>query len=102
MSRPAEESGRDRNLPERFRVEALRPHHLNSVPEFPPFDDDDDGDDEKPPQQQVSMSSGLESPRVGLKRLWSRRRSSFNPNLQQMTLSYYLTKEVLPNLVSIL
>ena len=54
----------------------------------------------QPQQQQrrLSLSSMLEPPVMGFKRLWSRRRSSFNPNLQQLTLSHYLTKEVVPNL----
>jgi hypothetical protein len=51
-----------------------------------------------PQPRRLSLSSILEPPTMGFKRLWSRRRSSFNPNAPQLTLSHYLTKEVLPNL----
>jgi hypothetical protein len=50
------------------------------------------------PPRKMSLSSILEPPTSGLKRLWSRRRSSVNANAAQLTLSHYLTKEVLPNL----
>jgi hypothetical protein len=42
------------------------------------------------PLQEVSGSA--------LKRMWSRRRSSIKEGPEQLTLSHYLTNEVLPNL----
>ena len=83
---------------DRFRVESVRNSHLDAMPEAPNLEDEADSPPPPHHPRRVSMSSILEPPPTGFKRLWSRRRSSFNPNAQQFTLSHYLTKEVIPNL----
>jgi hypothetical protein len=81
---------------DRFRVESVRPNYLEAMPEAPSLEEDAAGNNVPPPRK-LSLSSILEPPASGLKRLWSRRRSSVNPGAQ-LTLSHYLTKEVVPNL----
>ena len=86
---------------DRFRVETVRNSHLDAMPEAPNLEDEADSPPPPPHPshpRRVSLSSILEPPTMGFKRLWSRRRSSFNPNAPQLTLSHYLTKEVIPNL----
>ena len=87
--------GRGNFHSDRFRVESVR-NHLEAMPEAPNLEDA--ASPAPPPPHRMSLSSILEPPAAGLKRLWSRRRSSFNPNAPQLTLSHYLTKEVIPNL----
>ncbi len=84
---------------DRFRVESVRNSHLDVMPEAPSLEDEANSPPPPSHPRRVSMSSILEPPSgLGFKRLWSRRRSSFNPNAPQLTLSHYLTKEVIPNL----
>jgi hypothetical protein len=89
-----DETGRGNFNSDRFRVESVR-SYLEAMPEAP------NCEEEPPvpaPQRRLSLSSIMEPPTRGFKRLWSRRRSSVNPNAPQLTLSHYLTKEVIPNL----
>ena len=88
---------------DRFRVEQIivRPQYLEPMPEAPTLEEEEvepNNPNNNLPPRKMSLSSILEPPTSGLKRLWSRRRSSVNANAAQLTLSHYLTKEVLPNL----
>jgi hypothetical protein len=89
-----DETGRGNFQSDRFRIESVR-NHLEAMPEAPSLERDAFA---APPPHRLSLSSILEPPVTGLKRLWSRRRSSLNPNAQQLTLSHFLTREVIPNL----
>ena len=93
-----EENGRGAFHSDRFRVESVRAHHLDAMPEAPHLEDEASAAVSPSPPHRLSLSSILEPPTSGFKRLWSRRRSSVNPAAGQLTLSHYLTKEVLPNL----
>ncbi len=88
---------------DRFLVESVRNSHLDVMTEAPSLGDEANSPPPLSHHRHVSMPSKmsytLEPPSgLGFKRLWSRRRSSFNPNAPQLTLSHYLTKEVIPNL----
>ena len=92
-----EETGRVNFNSERFRVESVR-SYLEAMPEAPNCDEEPPAPPPPPQLRRLSHSSMMEPPSRGFKRLWTRRRSSVNPNVNQLTLSHYMTKEVRPNL----
>ena len=97
LESPKDEPGKAGFASDRFRVETVRTNYLESMPESPNLEEEAASSVPSPPRK-LSLSSIIDTPASGLKRLWSRRRSSVNPNAPQLTLSHYLTKEVIPNL----